>query len=168
MKRIAVPLVAVVLALSGCGGELEETGDEGAEGGGGEAAARCQQVPRTFVRSLQQGLTVQGGGTLRWAHAVRSRDDIGGLYEGKRVWFVSAEIQGPGFGGKDEIGTWATTSRPTGRESALIMAVDPIAREFSEWGVDTREGSPADEVRSMDWHGAKESQACVRRRARKA
>jgi hypothetical protein len=127
---------------------------------------RCRQVPRAFVTGVEEGLTVQGGGSLRWAQAVRSRDDIGGLYRGKRVWFVSAEIQGAGLKGKDDIGTRATTSRPTGRDFGLIIAVNAVAREFSEWGEAAKEGSPADEVRSMDWHGAKESQACVRKRAK--
>jgi hypothetical protein len=51
------------------------------------------------VNAIATGLTVQGGGTLRNAQAVKSND--------KPVWFISADIDGPGMDEEDDIGTWA-------------------------------------------------------------
>ena len=61
------------------------------------AAGRCTAVPRPLVKTIATRLTVPE--TLRNAQAVRSAT--------KRVWFVSAEIDGPGLVGDGQIGTWA-------------------------------------------------------------
>ena len=112
------------------------------------ASTRCISVPKSRVDNIAEGLTVSGGGTLRNAWAVRSRDF-------ERVYFVSAEIDGPGMEGDGEIGTWATNRLD---ETGLTYAVSGIAKEFSDWGA---AGSPDF---SMSDDGARESQECVRSR----
>jgi hypothetical protein len=43
----------------------------------------------------------------------------------------------------------------------LILAADEVAKEFSDWGADVGEGSPAAEAMSLDNDGAEESRACL-------
>jgi len=45
-------------------------------------------VPKALVSGIETGLTVQGGGTLKNAQAVKSEDF-------ENVYFISAEIDGP-------------------------------------------------------------------------
>lgn len=88
--------------------------------------ARCESVPSEIVRNLETGLTVDGGGSLRAAQAVRSRDH-------PKAWFVAADIQGTGIDGDGPIGVWATDSLDPSNPRGFIGA-EPIAREFSDWG----------------------------------
>jgi hypothetical protein len=101
------------------------------------------------VKGIESGLTVTGGGSLKNARAVRSQDF-------KRVYFVSAEIDGPGLEGSGDIGTWAK-SGPLRVGRGLILAVDSVANEFSDWG----DGRTTDAQLSMSNNGAEESQKCV-------
>jgi hypothetical protein len=118
------------------------------------ASARCLSVPRGLVKAIATGLTVNGGGTLHHARAVRSRDF-------KRVYFISAEIDGPGMKGRGDIGTWVK-SGPLRVGGGLIFAVDGFANEFSDWG----DGRKTDAHVSTSDDGAGESKACVARAER--
>src|SRR4051794_31082768 len=62
-------------------------------------ASRCVVVRAAVRGAISTGLN--HGARLRAARAVRSRDF-------KSVYFVSADLQGPGLRGKNEIATWAT------------------------------------------------------------
>jgi hypothetical protein len=137
--------VALLLfAASACGGD-----------GGGEASpteqasSRCMDVPPDLVNGIETGLTPSGGGTLRNAQAVKS-DDF------KRVWFISAEIDASGMEGDGDIATWAK-SGPLAVGDGLIMSVDSLAQEFSDWGP----GDTTDAHVTMDDDGAQESHDCV-------
>jgi hypothetical protein len=135
----------------------------GACGGGGSDAAaepetltvpeqesdRCLAVPRDLVEGIATGLTVNGGGTLRNAQAVKS-NDLNDAY------FISAEIDGPGLEGDGDIGTWAK-SGPLAVGGGLILSVDAVANEMSDWG----DGRSTDAALSMSDDGADESRACV-------
>jgi hypothetical protein len=67
---------------------------------------------------------------------------------------VSADLQGSGLEGTDDVGTWATNRLRLG---GLILAVDSVSEEFSDWGhVDT-----TDAQLSMSDDGAELSQECV-------
>lgn len=83
--------------MSGCGDD-DSAGETAAQDA--PASDRCEDVPRALVDAIATGLTVQGGGTLRQAQAVKSEDF-------DRVYFVSAEIDGAGLEGSGDIGTWA-------------------------------------------------------------
>jgi hypothetical protein len=69
------------------------------------------------------------------------------------IYFVSAELDGPGFEDPGDVGTWATTS-PGGAEA--IYSVDELAKEHTTW----RDGTAIAGL-SMDDDGAEESRECV-------
>lgn len=112
-----------------------------------EVGRSCMPVPHAVVKAIESGLTVQGGGKLRGAYAVKSRDF-------SSVYFISAEIQGPGLENNGDIGTWATNRLEVG---GLIYTVDSVAQEFSDWG----HGDKTDAQLSMDDDGAEDSAKCV-------
>jgi len=129
-------------------------------GGGREAAAptttpaalssSCKAAPRALVNAIAARLTQRE--TLQNAQAVRSPT--------KRVWFVSAEIDGPGLEGDGEIGTWAKAG-PLTPAGGVILAVDTVfAQVLSGWEPGDRTYSAV----TMDDAGAEESRACVRSR----
>jgi hypothetical protein len=167
VKKLIVICATVLLFAAGCGGEetagpseaAEETGPamperttatvEGSDEDGGN---RCLRVPNALKRGIATGLTVEGGGRLGKAAAVRSNDF-------ERVFYVSADILGAGIEEGEAVGTWATNSLKVGE--GLIIAADSIAREFSDWGAAAEEGSPAAEVRGLENDGAQESRDCL-------
>ena len=67
---------------------------------------------------------------------------------------MSAPITGP-----DQLATWATNSLKVGE--GVIMAADPVAMEFTDWGAAAQPGSPAAEVQGLENDGAQESRDCV-------
>ena len=112
-------------------------------------SSRCTEVPRGLVHEIATRLTAQE--TLRKARAVRSRDFR------RVVWFVSAEIDGPGLDRGRDIGTWAKTG-PLAAGRGLILSVDSVfAQVLSGW--------PAGETTwvgvTMDDDGARASRRCV-------
>lgn len=161
MRQLAIVIVglaAMSFAPLGCGdddgappaAETTTNEPEAAETEQAEAEepeSDCERAPRALVDQISVGLTVTGGGTLRAVRAVRSSDF-------ERAYFVSAEIQGDGLEGDDEIATWAT-NRLDG--TGLVYAVDGVASEFSDWG----EGGQTDAGFSLSDDGADESRACV-------
>lgn len=123
---------------------------------GEEAAkpsAECVAVPPDLVEALEEGFNTRGT-SLRNAYAVKSNDL-------EDAWYISGDLEGPGLDGEDEIATWAKGG-DLEVGGGLIIASDAVAREFSDWGAAAQPGSPAAEAASMDNHGARESQACVR------
>ena len=159
-------LALLLLSLAGCSSATENTTGAAAqappqtqtpetqapETQATESDSRCLPVPKALVRGIEEGLTVEGGGTLRNAKAVKSEDF-------KNVYYVSADIQGPGLEGDDDIGTWATNSLKVGE--GLIIGADEVAREFSDWGAAASPDSPAGQVIGLQNDGAEESRDCV-------
>jgi hypothetical protein len=96
------------------------------------------------VKYISSGLTVTGGGKLRNAQQVRS-DDF------SRIYFVSAEVQGPGLEGDGDVATWATNGK------VLVYSVGGFAKQFSDW----IDGGSTDAQFSLADDGAEESQDCV-------
>lgn len=90
-------------------------------GCGGSATTDCEPVPRTTLDAIEDGLTVQGGGSL----------STGRAKEGTDWWYVAAEIDGPGLEEDGDIGVWAM---PAPDEPGPIFAAEAFAREFSDWG----------------------------------
>jgi len=114
------------------------------------AGGNCESVSADFLDGIETGLTVQGGGSLGAASAVKSGDF-------ESVWFVAAEINGSGMEGSGEVGVWATNSDPSGPVSGTIYAVNGFATEFSDWG----EGATTDAGITMADDGAQEAESCV-------
>jgi len=101
------------------------------------------------VAAIKEGLTVTGGGTLRNAKAVRSKDF-------EKVWMVAADIQGSGMEGSEDIGVWATNSL---QGDGLVFAIDGFAQEFSDWG----HGDTTDANITQAADGVQEAKDCVQR-----
>lgn len=132
MFRVVVTALLVVVA--GCDG--------------GDAAARCQPADRSALDAIESGLTVQGGGALPNGEAVESQDTD--------IWFVGAEIDGPGIEEDGDVGVWAVTEDPTQKGSlGGIHAVNGLAREFSDWGA---AGEP---LFTMEVDGAEVAEDCL-------
>lgn len=126
---LAIPLT---LILAAC--DVESLGTATPEGESGSTSptatitrVRCENVQQFLIRYINDGLTVDGGGSIRAAKAVRSTD-----YES--VWIVAADLQGPGLDGSNQIGVWATNNISDPSAGGLLYSVNGIASEFSEWG----------------------------------
>lgn len=101
------------------------------------------------MQYLDNGIKqIQPSNDILPGFAVRSGD-----YE--RVWFVAAEITGPGIKSKEAIGLWAMSGEldfPT-----TIFSVNNIAKEFSYWS----DGTKAAPHLSISDDGAKEALSCI-------
>ena len=126
-------MLACSLVMAACGGS------GAAPGTGGSV---CEVASAQLVEAISKGLTVPGA-TLRGAQAVRST--IPG-----RGWYVTADIEGPGLGAKDDLATWTTTDLSG---NGKILAAGAFAREWSKW--ESLEGFEHSD------HGYAESRACV-------
>jgi hypothetical protein len=100
---------------------------------------RCEPAP-LVVGDLTDGL-IQHEAVLN-VHAVKSNDF-------ESIWFISADLEGPGLDGNDDIATWVTTSLDGSGE---INSVNSLAVEHSIWA----------QSKSMDDDGAQESANCAR------
>lgn len=114
--------------------------------GSNESGGRCEPVAREVAAGIAEGLTVQGGGSLRNVQAVKSNDF-------NDVWFVAADLEGAGLDGTDDIGVWATNSIT---RVASIFAADSVAKEFSDWGDAGGRFKPDDD-------GMAEARMCARK-----
>jgi hypothetical protein len=112
------------------------------------ADSRCVDVPAGLVARIAEGLTVASGGTLSNASAVKSND-----YEA--VYFVAAEIDGPGMEGDGEVGVWAIGGNL--EDPDLFLSVDGFAHEFSDWGY----GPDTTFAVQIGDDGAREAQQCA-------
>jgi hypothetical protein len=136
-------LVIMALALAGCGGPGGELGSAPAATPTA-AQTRCRPASAGLVTALSTGLNA--GVTLRKAFLVRSADF-------EQAYFVSGDLEGPGLDG-EQIATWVTNETDG---SAGFYAVNPMAREFSDWG----DGGQTDAAFAMSGDGARESQECI-------
>ena len=141
MKRLAAIGLAVGIGISACTTAADPSGASRAPD-----SSRCEAVPAHTVLAIEEGLTVNGGGSLRAARMVRSADF-------ERVWFVAADLQGPGLNGPADIGVWATNNQ--GATGSSYFAVDGVAKEFSDWG-------DAGGRFSLAADGVRESRDCAR------
>jgi hypothetical protein len=134
MRVSVATLCAATIALAGCGESSENAaGDRNAADDNprsvmtaapSAAAPNCGRASAALINAIETGLEVDGGGSLRRGFIVRSKDF-------SKVFMVAAEIDGSGLRQKGDVGVWATNSR---QGDGLIMAVDAVAQEFSDWG----------------------------------
>lgn len=137
---LAGMLAVAALALAGCGGD-----DDEASSSTTPSDPRCEQATSAIMTPLGNAVTNELD-RLRNGWIVKSRDHAD-------IYFVSAELDGPGFEDPGDVGTWATTS-PGGAEA--IYSVDEIAKDHTSW----RDGTAIAGL-SMDDDGAQESRACA-------
>ena len=127
--------------LAGCGGD---DGDD-ASSPPPPADSRCEPATPALMTPLGNALRSERD-HLENGHVVKSRDH-------EDIYFISAELEGPGLFEPGDVGTWATTS--TGGAEA-IYSVDEIAKDHSTW----RDGTAIAGL-SLDDDGAMESRECV-------
>lgn len=108
---------------------------------------RCLPVPAVIAQRLNDGLNINGGGSIRNLQAVKSNDFAS-------VYFISGDLQGSGLEGEGDIATFATNKMD---ETGLTLSVDAVATEFSDWPdvATTNLGV------SMGGDGYNESRKCV-------
>jgi hypothetical protein len=164
MFRLRVMSAILFVALSGCGGADDDRDASTARQEGATTSAapvttagrspRCLDVPADLVEAIQTSLTkVEGVSTLRFAQAVKSNAF-------QRVYFISADVEGPGLEATDDVATWAKTGELV-LGGGLTMSVPGLATEFS----DLPDGSKTDADISRLDDGVLESKRCVREEA---
>ena len=114
-----------------------------------ESVSRCQDVSDEALSWIEGGL-ISDSLSLNDAQAVRSRDF-------SELYFVSAYLSGEGLV-EDRIATFGAISI---EDSGFVLAVNPYAKEFSEWLHGDREG--AEYYVTMSDDGARESRDCLSR-----
>jgi hypothetical protein len=131
-------VIALAIACTGCGGDDDESSPSAANG-------RCEPATSAIMTPLGNALRNERDRLVN-GQIVKSRDH-------EDIWFVSAEIEGPGLTEPGDIATWATTS-PGGAEA--IYSVDDLAKDHTTW----RDGTAIAGL-SMEDDGATESRDCV-------
>jgi hypothetical protein len=149
LLRCQFALLASVSALAGCGGsngDEESAPPQEAASSPTAESARCIPADTSLTTPISNKLTVEGA-RIDYGRAVKSGDF-------ERMYFVSAELEGSGLEGRDDIATWATESIGG---SEPIYAVDDLAKKHSDW----RDGAKTKFKLSLSQDGAKESRDCV-------
>ena len=144
MRRACGLLVLLsVLALAACGGGDDDEATATAPVTAA-VASPCEPASSDVMTPIGNKLMPEGV-RVSDGRYVRSDDH-------EQMYFVSAELDGPGLEGEGDVATWAT---PSVGGAEAIYAVDDLAKEHSDW-------RPADEVDvTIDDHGAQESRDCV-------
>lgn len=113
-----------------------------------KTANKCEDVPADIVASLQEGANTKGT-TLRNAKAVKSNDF-------ESVYFISADLQGAGLEGSEDIATFTTNKLENG--GGILMSVNNVAKEFFVFP----DASTTDAKATMSDDGASQSQTCAK------
>jgi len=132
-------LLLAVAVLAGCGGD-DDSGSSASS-----VSDLCEAATSAIMTPLGNSLDNERD-RLSNGQIVKSSDH-------EDIYFVSAELDGPGFQGPGDIATWATTS-PGGAEA--IYSVDPLAKRHTTW----RDGTAIAGL-SLEDDGAQESRECV-------
>lgn len=85
--------------------------------------SRCLSVPETVSQRLNDGLNINGGGSITNLKAVKSNDFAS-------VYFISGELNGAGLEGAGDIATFVMNRLDT---TSLTLSADTVASEFSDW-----------------------------------
>lgn len=110
-------LVSALLlsALAACGGGTSE----GAEPKSSAPKAECLKVPTDLAKAMASGVTKT---KVTRATAVKSPDF-------KNLYFVAVQFTAEGI--DKQTGVWASNALQAG--DGVILAVDGIAQQFSDW-----------------------------------
>jgi hypothetical protein len=135
-------LLLIVGVLTGCGGDDDE---ESSSPPPSAANSRCEEATSALMTPLGNALKSERD-HLENGQFVKSRDH-------EDIYFISAELEGPGLFDPGDVATWATTS-PGGAEA--IYSVDELAKDHTTW----RDGTAIAGL-SLEDDGAQESRECV-------
>lgn len=111
----ALVIAAGLASLAGCGGPTTSTPTSA-------AAADCVDATNIAVNGIMKGATGDGMKFVS-AKAVKSPDF-------SKVYFIAMKFSATGV--EDQVGVWASNSPEPG--GGLIMAIDGVAQQFSDWG----------------------------------
>ena len=134
----ALLLIVVVLGPIGCGGDDDEES-------AGSVDARCESAATDVVTPLSNGIEVEGVRLTR-VYVVKSNDH-------ESMYFVSTEVDGPGYEESGDIATFASESQFGG---GAIYAVDDLANELST----LRDGREVAGL-SLEDDGVESSRSCA-------
>jgi hypothetical protein len=147
VTKVVLILALSVLAIfpaAGCGDSAAPSGNSG-EVETVVISARCAEVTPEKLAEIESGLTVAGGGSLKEGWAVKSEDF-------DSIYFIAAEMEGPGFYGDGQYGLWAVESMEPGQGE--IYSVNSRAKALSEW-------PKADASINVKSDGAEDVLACI-------
>lgn len=139
-------LILIAGALLGSGGD---THGKAASKAPRAATDRCTSVPPALVDQIATFIKPETGATLRGAQAVRSKD-----YQ--QLWFVAADLEGPGLDGDDQIVLVPIAQLTAG--DGHLFGVGGFAKEFT----DLRRGEKSSFHFSYTDEGVHEAESCVR------
>lgn len=159
MRRVLLTL-PLVLVLAGCvSSPLDlsdarpvETGSPTPSTDPAPPVSECVEVSQFTLDGIAQGVSgVQESNSLsRGAAAVAS--------DREKVWFIAAEITGPGIEAGQAIGLWASNSDPSDElQDGLTFSVNAFALEFSDWA----DGTSIEAELSPTEPGAADAIACL-------
>ncbi len=115
-RSVAALVIAAGLAfLTACGGQTSSLPS-------GAAAAECVDATNIAANGIMKGATGDGMKFIS-AKAVKSPDF-------SKVYFIAMKFSATGI--EDQVGVWASNSLEPG--GGLIIAVDGVAQQFSDWG----------------------------------
>jgi hypothetical protein len=141
MKKPSLPyiflLVIIILTITACG------------------SSAISPSPRCQTASIRQTKNIRDG-----VQSTASSNDIGSAWAVKsgdyqNVWFVAAEIKGPGIEPGQVIGLWAISGDPD--DPGLTFSANAIAFLYSGYG----EGSKTKAHISQLDDGAQEAISCA-------
>jgi hypothetical protein len=138
--RFAAAVLLAALAVAGCGGDDDESAS-----GNEPADPRCEAATSALMTPLSNSLTNERD-RLTNGWVVKSADH-------EDIYFVSAELDGPGYQREGDIATFATNS-PGGARA--IFSVNDLAKDVSN----VRDGTAIAGL-SMEDDGADESFECA-------
>jgi hypothetical protein len=88
-------------------------------------ASRCLSVPDWITTRLNDGLKINGGGSITNLKAVKSKDF-------ESVYFISGQLQGAGLGRGTDIATFVS-NKIGANETGMTFSVGAVASDFSDW-----------------------------------
>ena len=139
--RYAAAVLVAALAVAGCGGD----DDESASPPAAPANLRCEAATSALMTPLASSLKNERD-RLRNGWVVKSGDH-------EDIYFISAELDGPGLQNPGDVVTFATNS-PGGADA--IYSVNDLAKDHST----VRDGTAIAGL-SMEDDGAQESHDCA-------
>lgn len=119
-----------------------------------EVVVECLNASQELVVRLNDGLNINGGGSLTNVKAVKSNDFA-------NAYFVSGELYGPGLEEKGDIATFLTNKLDG---TGPTFTADAVATEFSEYPnitTTTLLGEGVTIGMLISSHGYEESRDCV-------
>ena len=148
VKGSAALLLAVLaIGVVGCGGDDEEAADttQAAATTQSSVDERCESASSDVTTPLANGIEAEDARLTR-VYMVKSADH-------DSVYFVSTEVDGPGYEEAGDVATFASESRFGG---GAIYAVDDLANELST----LRDGRAVAGL-SLDDDGVEVSRGCA-------